>query len=222
VKAPVSTDSLRSAVVSWHPDSRQLASVSEKEAIVRIWDAATGSELDSIDTGQSPFVNGGHLRAVAWSPDGERLAIAGWNESIEIWDRVARRRLHVMEGYARNFAWSRDGRHMASGDTIWDTFTGRAAQTFDAHAGDIDVAGWSEDGRRFATVSQDGVRFWNPLTGREFFSLPDAKAMSWSHDRKRIATVSVDGKVRIHDASIGYQVAAELLGIDNNEREQQE
>jgi tetratricopeptide (TPR) repeat protein len=47
---------------------------------------------------------------------------------------------------------------------------------------------------------------WDAKTGREMFSLGDAKAMAWSHDRKRIATV-YNGTVRVYDASIGYEMA---------------
>jgi Flp pilus assembly protein TadD len=49
---------------------------------------------------------------------------------------------------------------------------------------------------------------WNPETGKEVFSLPNAGWLAWSNDRKRIAT-SEDEKVRIYDMSIGYKLATD-------------
>ena len=65
--------------LAWHPDGRQLASVSSNDGTVKVWDALTGKELSSFDTGR-PRQGFVYHWAVAWSPDGERLATAGGNE----------------------------------------------------------------------------------------------------------------------------------------------
>ncbi|GAF96452.1 unnamed protein product, partial [marine sediment metagenome] len=204
VKVSLTEDPNQGVNVAWHPDGRQLASTSIKVSTVRIWDISTGDELSSFEAGCAAGSN----TAVAWSPDGQRLAVGGGG-SVEIWDRVGWRRLHTIEADARHLGWSHDGRYLATGSKILDTFTGRVAQTLSGHTGNVQIAGWSEDGRRIATVGQDGVRMWNVKTGQEMFSLGDAKAMAWSHDRKRIATIS-SGTIRVYDASIGYEMANDL------------
>jgi WD40 repeat protein len=55
--------------------------------------------------------------AVAWSPDGTRIASAGRDRSVHIWDASTGKTLstyqgHTMEVYA--VAWSPDGTHIAS------------------------------------------------------------------------------------------------------------
>jgi WD40 repeat protein/serine/threonine protein kinase len=201
VKVPLTEDDSQVVNVAWHPNGRQLASVSLEVSTVRIWDITTGDELSSFES-SGP----GNNWAVAWSPDGERLAVRGG--SIKIWDRAGWRRLHTFEtGRGRiTLGWSYDGRYLAAGSKILDTFTGCIAQTHSGHTGPVQIAGWSEDGRRIATVGLDGVKMWDITTGQEIFSLHDAKAMAWSHDRKRIATIS-GGTVRVYDTSIGYEMA---------------
>ena len=68
VVAPVASDPSRSVAVSWHPDSRRLATVSEKDALIRIWDAETGEEIKSIDAGPMPGGRQRSHRDIAWSP----------------------------------------------------------------------------------------------------------------------------------------------------------
>jgi WD40 repeat protein len=67
--------------VAWLPDGTRLAS-SSRDSTVRLWDAATGAALATLN---------GHTEAVisgAWSPDGTRLASA--DETVRIWGVPAR------------------------------------------------------------------------------------------------------------------------------------
>jgi WD40 repeat protein len=60
--------------IAWHPDSRLLATAAEDG--VFIYDAATGNMMTVLPVSAS---------AVAWSPDGTRLAVALPNGTIAIW-----------------------------------------------------------------------------------------------------------------------------------------
>ncbi|NNF80006.1 MAG: hypothetical protein HKN05_18440 [Rhizobiales bacterium] len=58
------------------PDGAKLISGDEKGKL-RIWDAATGQRLNSYETGLV-------VQSMAFSADGERLAVALWDGTIKI------------------------------------------------------------------------------------------------------------------------------------------
>jgi WD40 repeat protein len=65
--------------VRYSPDGRKLAS-SGMDASVKVWDAATGTELRAIN-GQSDWPQG-----LAWSPDGGSLAVGRYDGTLSIYD----------------------------------------------------------------------------------------------------------------------------------------
>src|SRR5262249_54546260 len=97
------------------------------------WDVATGKKGEAIGAG------GGH--SVRLSPDGQRLAIAGRDARIRLFDwpggkEVMKTRRHP--DYARSVTFSPDGKTMTSvadGGTIyqWDAATGRPKSPLSGH-----------------------------------------------------------------------------------------
>lgn len=74
--------------LAWSPDGERIVSLGIEET-VQIWDAAKASPLYVYDTNTDlSLFNGGYAtngaRAVAWSPDGRRVAIGGDNFA-EVW-----------------------------------------------------------------------------------------------------------------------------------------
>ena len=62
------------------PDGTRLATGGYQDHVVRVWDVASGRELQDF---------GGHtdtVAALAWSPDGSTLASSSWDKTIRLWE----------------------------------------------------------------------------------------------------------------------------------------
>jgi len=87
---------------------------------VRLWDPATEAELAALT---------GHANAVAFSPDGRRLASAGYDRTVRLWDPAAGAEQATLTGHASTVtavAFSPDGRRLASASDdgtvrMWDS-----------------------------------------------------------------------------------------------------
>jgi WD40 repeat protein/serine/threonine protein kinase len=173
----------------------------------------------------------GRVTAVAWSPDGTRLASA--SETAKVWDAKTGQQALSLDcgGAVSSVAFSPDGSRLAYGNVftvkVWDIKTGQVSLTLHpGEAGLINGVGWSPDGKRLATAlgrfdadaSFDprcngpfgAVKIWDAQTGREVLSLKghtDAVlGLSWSPDGTRLASASSDRMVKVWDTQSGQEV----------------
>ncbi len=126
-----------------------------------------GANLIRTDSPDSPrtLKGGGALIALAFSPDGSRIAGASDDHNAYIWDTASGRLLHVLSGHDRQLAdidFSRDGRRLltTSGDStarVWDVNTGEPIALLKGHKDIVSSAIFSNDGSRVATASLDGT-----------------------------------------------------------------
>jgi WD40 repeat protein/Tfp pilus assembly protein PilF len=158
--------------------------------------------------------------AVSWSPDGKRLASAGEEPSVRLWDTATWRETAVLRGHASDVSavsWSPDGRRLASAGVdrtlkLWDVATGQETATLSGHALGVHAVSWSPDGRRLASASSDQtIKLWDADTGREVASFRGhgeaVLAVSWSPDGRRLASASSDQTIKLWDVATGQETA---------------
>ena len=156
------------------------------------------------------------VTAVAWSPDGKRIA-AGSDDGVWVLDAVTGEELFSLEcGRGVGLvAWSPDGSRIATasdGDVrVWDAVTGENVLSL-KHDHRVESVAWSPDGSRIVTSSTfDDIRVWDSVTGKELLSLGcgrGARSVAWSPDGSRIVTSSTFDDIRVWDAATEANVAS--------------
>lgn len=191
--------------LQWHPERSVCAAGSYGG--VRLISAADASSSTPLDWK-------GSVLALAFSPDGQRLAHGNQDASIHYWDLRKHKELE-MWGYdtkVRELAWSNDGRWLATGGgasvTVWDTSGRKGPQgsrplVLDRHEQPITALAFRPaPATLLASAGRDGlVALW---------SLPDddlpvatndlgeaATTLAWSADGANIAAAGAHGAVTV-------------------------
>jgi WD40 repeat protein len=208
------------SAVAFSPDGKLMASADEASTApdgtarwaVRLWVTSSGRLLASLGGHPAPVL------AVAFSPDGKRLA-AGAGNVVRLWDVPGRKELRVLAGHGgtvTSVAFAPDGKTLASatgrpkGDgsaRLWDVESGRELRRFPV--GFLGTVAFAPDGKALAVAAGDAaVRLYDPATGRE---LPQsagrvvrAQCLACSPDGRLVAAVGAD--IVLLDAATGRQV----------------
>ena len=121
----------------------------------------------------------GRINEIAYSPDGDLLAVASF---IGIWLYDARtgEELKLLSGHTssvKSVSFSPDGSTLASGSLdatvrLWSVETGRHLRTLSGHTSWVYSVSYSPDGLTLASGSfDDTVRLWSVETGRHLRTL---------------------------------------------------
>jgi WD40 repeat protein len=211
-------------VATWSPDGGRVAAGSSPSPnSVVIWDAATGSELLSVNT-HGDLCKEDHylLRDLTWSPNGDRLAVIAQDTNsgeacgTVVLNTTSGETLLTLTGYdsaSRSLDWSPDGAsiltaHEDGTARLWDANTGIERLTLTGHTAVVRDAVFSPDGDRIASASEDGtVRLWEAETGTERMVLSGhagpVQSVYWSPDGTQLVTGGNDGLPRVWDSASG-------------------
>jgi eukaryotic-like serine/threonine-protein kinase len=119
---------------------------------------------------------GERILALALSPDGRYLAVAGYDPRLSVWDLEHHRKVpgFVDRGLGPNRVWtlafSNDGAYLAAGSTqptVWEVKTGRLVRyLLGSSSYRCQCIGFNRDGKRVFGTYQDGrVRVWDAESG---------------------------------------------------------
>jgi serine/threonine protein kinase len=162
---------------------------------------------------------GGHgsaIHGVVYSPDGTRLASAGADGTVKVWDTITGRELRTLPGHTGDVyavAYSPDARKLASAGhdktvRMWDAATGQSIHKLEGHTSPVSTVAFSPDGRRLAGGSALGpIKVWDVRTGQEVRFDPPLgghyRGLAYSPDGRWLAAAHFDSHVRIRNASTG-------------------
>ncbi|HTE20529.1 MAG TPA: hypothetical protein VK689_19355, partial [Armatimonadota bacterium] len=97
--------------LAYSPDGRWIASGSQGQSSVCVWEAGTGALRHT-------FPMGGVVWSVAFSPDSKSIAAGSSGKHAIVWDVATGRQKHLFDAHDHlvlSVAFSRDGRTLATG-----------------------------------------------------------------------------------------------------------
>ena len=150
------------------------------------------------------------IRAVAYSPDGQRLVSAGIDGAARVWDVVGGRLLGSWTGHSGvllDVAYSPDGTALATASSdrtarVWPSTLGAVPAVLAGHRDSVTHVEFSSDGRSVLTAGVDGdARVWDPsgdpqlaLVGRHGGAVNTVAA---SRDGRLVVSGGSDGTARV-------------------------
>jgi WD40 repeat protein len=187
------------------PDGKRVATISEFDGTLRIWEVADGTVLETVKLGQ-------HGEGVEWTPDGKRI-IALVEGRIQV---IAATTLRTIREFGPEHGGgvflpavsprvSADGSLVAVGygdrtARVWETETGRLVAEL-PHAAPVSGVEFSPDGRFLVTGSGDAATIWDLASQRPLVELLGHSGavgpVDFSPDGSSIVSGGGDQSVRI-------------------------
>jgi eukaryotic-like serine/threonine-protein kinase len=203
----------RPTSLSYHPDNSKLAVGYFGHGVASVYDVGSAALVAEL-----PADSGDPI--VAWHPDGERLAVAGYDPRIQIWNVAAKRKVAILEGhvqYVQTLTFHPEGELLASHGWdgmlfLWDPSSGRQLMrlTF------VGTPHFSADGRRLGvTWHGDKAELLEVTPSREYRTLASSAAAGERYagiadisPDGRFLVAGMDGGARLWDLRSGREVAA--------------
>ncbi len=162
------------------------------------------------------------VRHAEFSPDGTRVATAGWDGVARIWDVATGKAVtgplhHLVQ--ATYVAFSRDGRWVVTSSRdktvrVWDATTGEAVTNYLKHAGLVRRARFNDDATQVLTAGHEGAVLWDVATSSRSAVQLDAhhrlNDAVFSSDGGTVLTASSEGTAQLFDLESGDPILPPL------------
>ena len=198
--------------IHFDPTGDRLASVS-RDRTVRLWDVGNGAELGRHAADDI-------LRAVAFHPDGARLAIGGDAGEVQFLTVPDLEKTNTLDDHGSSItglSFSPDGGYVASSSTkdrmirIWQVDTANLRAALEGHWGEIEDVAFGPDGAVLASCGKDyTVRLWHVERAIAIpVRIPKPKSIDGVQyargDAQLLASIG-DGRIGIYDSTTGRQL----------------
>lgn len=152
---------------------------------------------------------------LSFSPDGSRLASAGWDKEVNVWELSDLQKALTLSDVHRvpitSVSWLRpNGLIICTGSAdhtaaLWNAENGQYLSSLTEHSGWVLGTDFSASGAFLATTSWDRmVRIWDPGSETLINTLAGHTEGVWSVNfhpsSSQLCTASEDGSVRLWDA----------------------
>ena len=154
----------------------------------------------------------GWIGSVAFSPDGQLVAVACSDNTARLRSAKSGEEISVLRGhrdYVVAVAFSPDGQMVATGSydhaaRIWDARSSQTRFVLQGHSGAVMSVAFRPNGTLLATASIDGiVKLWNSSTGKLRSTLRGHKSwvnsVVFSPDGSTLLSGSSDGAIKLWD-----------------------
>ncbi|MBI3862031.1 MAG: PQQ-binding-like beta-propeller repeat protein, partial [Planctomycetia bacterium] len=201
--------------IAFSSDS-QLLAIAGDSRLVTIWHMVRRKVQYDLDDSTD------RVTALAFHPDGRRLAAACIDQSVVLWDLKAEAGKPFAKAGAvcRELVFSPDGEFLAApaGErvVVWNVDSGKIAAELSTAAGSPSTFAWHPAGTALAAVGNEGcVWLWNEPQSRRFREEPDrvvvlgpprgiVHRVLWSPDGRHLVTVNGNGTIAVLRLSTEY------------------
>jgi WD40 repeat protein len=203
------------------PHGRVIAT-GTRDGKVRFWDISSGEELLS-----APVVERGEVEEIAFSPDGERVAVASRGGAY-LWEWLTEKKPQKLAGLDRgatSIAFSPDGRWLAAGSDdgvgcrLYDVASAKLVRVLKGQSKHYTPEGIAFDptGRLLAVPAyESGVELWDVASGQLTRLLATEgirmREVAISSDEEFLVGIASESTIRVWHLSTGEPLGSQFVG----------